>query len=42
MLIEKICSECGKPYTTIDKFPDEVCESCFDEYVKKNENNNEV
>ncbi len=42
MLIEKICPKCGKKYTTIDKFPDEVCEPWFDKHFKKIENNSKV
>ena len=38
MLIEKICPKCGKTYTTIDSFPDKVCEPCFDKWFKKNYN----
>ncbi len=34
MIIEKKCSKCGKTFKTIDKFPDEVCEPCFDEYIE--------
>ena len=37
MLIDKKCKNCGKVFKTIDKFPDEVCESCFDDYIKSKE-----